>query len=199
MPIFGKRQSSQAPAAHSPSLLCVSGILEVADNPLALTRPMIGVIGFPNEFDRFCEMIADPRAFISLMSTTFPTPLGPLRSCRTLLVAKRYFSSRGFNSELPNFGLGTAISVTEQLVFPEYPAGTAGTMMISCDVVLSDDDAERIHAVVAGWPTGFHRLVLAFESEFFALPPPRPTTAPPDEKTFVAHVVPKLVEVRKVH
>jgi hypothetical protein len=192
MPTFGKRQATEpAPKA---SWLCVSPRLEL---PVRSFQDVdrtssAAVVGFTDNLDRFCEAGSDPQiTFVDLMQ------IGAFASlCWFTLLSRRYF--RRPDEAFPHgqkFGPETSIFVMEHLE-PEVPSSPQSYLRLSCNVFLSDDDAERLHDKFQRWGSGSRRLLLACETEPFDLPRMRKAPVLTNNITQVAQVLPKWLEIR---
>jgi hypothetical protein len=150
------------------------------------------VVGFTDNLDRFCEAVSDPQiTFIDLKQFGTFTPL-----CWFTLLSRRYF--RRPDEAVPpgqKFGPQTSIFVMEHLE-PEVPSSPPSYLRLSCNVFLSDDDAERLHDKFQLWGSGSRRLLLACETEPFDLPQMRKAPSLTNDITQVAHVFPKRLEIR---
>jgi hypothetical protein len=79
---------------------------------------------------------------------------------------------------------------------PEIPTSPQSHLMLSCNIFLSDDDAQRLYDKFQVWGPGNRRLLLACESEPFDLPRIRKAPSLTNDITQVAQVFPKQLEIR---
>ena len=153
-----------------------------------------GVIGFADEPDRFCE-IASRR---QILLPTALEPLGEFRGiCWGHLMARQYFlHPRDRSPQRPELGPATSVLVTEHLS-PELPGGGGrDSMMISCDVYLAEPDAKRVRDEIMSWGPANRRLLLTFETEFFALPTTEQALVLSDKVNVLALAFPRRLEIR---